>query len=54
MKAMPTQRLLVIAAISAALLLFGALAVGGLSENLVYFWDVDQLLAKQEQAKRAT
>lgn len=41
-------------AIAVALAVLGAIAMGGIEENLVYFWDVDEMLAKGEQAHGAT
>ena len=44
------KRLLATGAIMVAIGLFSYLAVGGIGKNLVYFWDVKELLTKGQDA----
>lgn len=48
------RRWIAVAALAVAGGALGLIAWGGIEENLVYYWDVEQLLANSDKAKGAT
>ena len=53
MKPETSRRLFLVGSLGVAAVALGWISAGGMAENLVYYWGVSELVAKQDQARGA-